>query len=92
MQKEGIKVHPLKLQAKLTNKNKFLGYKTQYIIKIIIVETISGIIIGLFVGYFIDKNFPIFPFFTILFLIIGCFASILNIYTNLYIKKHKIYL
>ena len=82
-----MRIQLLEPQARLNNKKDIIGYTNQYIIKTIIVELIAGGIIGLAIGYFIDKMFPIFPFFTLLFLIIGCFSSILNIYTTLYIKK-----
>nr|WP_272906048.1 AtpZ/AtpI family protein [Candidatus Bandiella numerosa] len=53
----------------------------------IVTELFAGILVGSAIGYLVDQYFKILPAFTMLFGVFGFFASLLNIYRNLYTKK-----
>ncbi|MFI3241648.1 MAG: AtpZ/AtpI family protein [Alphaproteobacteria bacterium] len=46
----------------------------------IVVELISGVVVGAGIGYFLDDCFNVKPLLLIIFLIFGAMAGILNVY------------
>lgn len=88
MKEEEIKLKLLDLERKLnSNKNYNIKNKKCNIPIMIIIELLVGIIVGSAIGHIIDDWFETFPGFAILFAVLGFFASLLNIYKNLYTKR-----
>ena len=88
MKKEEIKSKLLNLEKKLdSNRGHNIKNKKFNMPVMIITELFAGIIVGATIGYLIDKFFKTLPIFIMLFSIFGFFASLLNIYRNLYTRK-----
>ena len=88
MKKEEIRSKLLNLEKKLNiNKGYNIKNKKFNIPVMIITELFAGIIVGATIGYLIDKFFKTLPIFVMLFSVFGFFASLLNIYRNLYTRK-----
>ena len=88
MKKEGIRSKLLNLEKKLNiNKGYNIKNKKFNMPVMIITELFAGIIVGATIGYLIDKFFKTLPIFVMLFSVFGFFASLLNIYRNLYTRK-----
>jgi len=88
MKKEEIRSKLLNLEKKLdSNKGNNIKNKKFNMPVMIITELFAGIIVGATIGYLIDKFFKTLPIFVMLFSIFGFFASLLNIYRNLYTRK-----
>ena len=88
MKKEEIRPKLLNLEKKLNiNKGYNIKNKKFNIPVMIITELFAGIIVGATIGYLIDKFFKTLPIFVMLFSVFGFFASLLNIYRNLYTRK-----
>jgi ATP synthase protein I len=88
MKKEEIKSKLLNLEKKLdSNRVHNIKNKKFNMPVMIITELFAGIIVGATIGYLIDKFFKTLPIFVMLFSIFGFFASLLNIYRNLYTRK-----
>ena len=85
MNNEEIKSKLAKLEKKLNNRDKNNNRDKKFNVPMtIITELIAGIFIGCLIGYFVDNFFKTMPIFIVLFCIIGFFASLLNMYKNLY--------
>lgn len=85
MNNEEIKSKLVNLEKKMNNKNEKAHIDKKFNVLItIITELIAGVFIGCLIGYFVDNFFETMPVFIILFCIIGFFASLLNMYKNLY--------
>jgi F0F1-type ATP synthase assembly protein I len=88
MKKEEIRSKLLNLEKKLNiNKGYNIKNKKFNMPVMIITELFAGIIVGATIGYLIDKFFKTLPIFVMLFSVFGFFASLLNIYRNLYTRK-----
>ena len=88
MKKEEIRSKILNLEKKLNiNKGYNIKNKKFNMPVMIITELFAGIIVGATIGYLIDKFFKTLPIFVMLFSVFGFFASLLNIYRNLYTRK-----
>lgn len=88
MKKEEIKSKLLNLEKKLDNSRRHnIKNKKFNMPGMIITELFAGIIVGAMIGYFVDKFLNSFPGFIMLFSIFGFFASLMNIYRNLYTRK-----
>ena len=88
MKKEEIRSKLLNLEKKLNiNKGYNIKNKKFNMPVMIITELFADIIVGATIGYLIDKFFKTLPIFVMLFSVFGFFASLLNIYRNLYTRK-----
>jgi ATP synthase protein I len=87
MKKEEIKSKLLNLEKKLNNRGHTIKNKKFNMPVMIITELFAGIMVGATIGYLIDKFFKTLPVFVMLFSVFGFFASLLNIYRNLYTRK-----
>jgi F0F1-type ATP synthase assembly protein I len=88
MKKNEIRSKLLNLEKKLdANGGHKIKNKKLNMPVMIITELFAGIIVGATIGYFIDKFFKTLPIFVMLCSIFGFFASLLNIYRNLYTRK-----
>ena len=86
MKKEEVKLKLINLEKKL-NHNRNSNSKKFNMPMMIATELFAGILVGSAIGYLIDRYFKILPAFSMLFGFFGFFASLLNIYRNLYAKK-----
>ncbi|WHA05458.1 AtpZ/AtpI family protein [Candidatus Bandiella numerosa] len=86
MNKEELRLKLTSLEKKL-NHNRYGKSKRFNMPMMIVTELFAGVLVGSAIGYLIDRYFKILPAFTMLFGVFGFFASLLNIYRNLYTKK-----
>jgi F0F1-type ATP synthase assembly protein I len=84
--KEELRLKLTSLEKKL-NHNRYGKSKRFNMPMMIVTELFAGVLVGFAIGYLIDRYFKILPTFTMLFVVFGFFASLLNIYRNLYTKK-----
>ena len=88
MKKEEIKSKLLNLENKLDSHRRHNIKNKKFNMPVMIItELFAGIIVGATIGYLSDKFLKTLPVFVMLFSIFGFFASLLNIYRNLYTRK-----